>query len=49
LTSVKSMAFTNRLREHLFRLPEAKGFKHRYRVIGGNIIEEPPEPEEAKS
>lgn len=49
LTSVTSMAFTNRLREHLFRLPGAKGFKHKYRVIGGNIIEEPSELEETKS
>jgi hypothetical protein len=44
LTSVKSADITSKLRSYLFARPEPKGFKHIYRVLGGKVIEEQPEP-----
>jgi hypothetical protein len=44
LTSVKSADITSKLRTYLFTRPEPKGFKHIYRVLGGKVVEEQPEP-----
>jgi len=44
LTSVKSADITSKLRSYLFTRPQPKGFKHIYRVLGGKVVEERPEP-----
>jgi hypothetical protein len=41
LSFVKSVNFTARQRERLFVRPQPQGFKHIYKIIDGNIIEQP--------
>ena len=41
LGSVKTMRFTDKLRSRLFVRPEPHGFKHVYKVVGGQVIEQP--------
>ena len=40
LDSIKKADFPEKLRTRLFTRPDPQGFKHVYRVIGGNIIEQ---------
>jgi hypothetical protein len=41
LSSVKSVNFTAKQRERLFVRPKPQGFKHIYKIVDGNIIEQP--------
>lgn len=41
LGSIKSTEFPEKLRSRLFMRPDPQGFKHIYKVIDGNIIEQP--------
>lgn len=44
LTSVKPADIPSKLRSYLFTRPEPKGFQHIYRILGGRVVEEQPEP-----
>jgi hypothetical protein len=41
LSSVKPANFTDKQRRRLFIRPQAQGFKHVYKIVDGNIIEQP--------
>jgi hypothetical protein len=41
LSSVKPANFTDKQRKRLFIRPEPQGFKHIYKIVDGNIIEQP--------
>jgi len=41
LGSIKSINFTDKQRGRLFIRPQPKGFKHIYKIVDGNIIEQP--------
>jgi len=41
LESIKRAEFPEKLRSRLFSRPEPQGFKHVYKVVDGNIIEQP--------
>jgi hypothetical protein len=41
LSSVKPANFTDKQRKRLFVCPQPQGFKHIYKIIDGNIIEQP--------
>jgi hypothetical protein len=41
LTSVKPESFTERRRQAFFNRPPTKGFKHIYKIIDGNMVEQP--------
>jgi len=40
LGSIKSMSFSDKQRTRLFVRPQPKGFKHIYKIVDGNIIEQ---------
>jgi hypothetical protein len=39
LTSVKPITFSEKLKERIFVRPEPEGFKHVYRIVGGDVLE----------
>jgi hypothetical protein len=41
LSSVKSTNFTDNQRRRLFVRPQPQGFKHIYKIVDGNVIEQP--------
>lgn len=41
LNSVKSTNFTDKQRRHLFTRPQPQGFKHIYKIVDGDIFEQP--------
>ena len=41
LSSVKPANFTDKQRKRLFIRPEPQGFKHIYKIVDGNVIEQP--------
>jgi len=41
LGSIKSMNFTDKQRRRLFTRPAPRGYKHVYKIVDGNIIEQP--------
>lgn len=41
LRSIKSASFTDRQRDRLFTRPEPRGFEHIYKILDGEMIEQP--------
>ena len=41
LGSIKSMSFSDKQRMHLFIRPQPQGFKYIYKIVDGNIVEQP--------
>lgn len=41
LNSIKPATLSKKQRDFLFTRPEPEGFKHLYKVVGGNIVEQP--------
>ena len=40
LKSIRPVEFTDKQRRHLFTRPEPRGFRHIYKIVGGNIIKD---------